>query len=59
MKFIHLLFSKLGFSTGGHKACLKYGCKRYCGINSSEKGLFMGANITKSFIEGLESKDKS
>lgn len=36
MKYLHKLFSKLGLSLGGYEACLKYGCKDYCGNSVSQ-----------------------
>lgn len=40
MKILHSFFSKLGFSFGGHNACLKYGCEKYCGYSPTEASLF-------------------
>lgn len=36
MKWIHKLFSLAGLSLGGANACIKHGCKNYCGYSPSE-----------------------
>ncbi|MFP7447131.1 hypothetical protein SFC50_25890 [Bacillus infantis] len=41
MRLLHNFISKFGFSFGGHKACLKHGCKKYCGYNPIEALLFI------------------
>ena len=35
-KKMHKLLSYMGFSLGGYQACIKYGCKEYCGDIPSE-----------------------
>lgn len=36
MKWLHKLFSLTGSSLGGADACIKHGCKKYCGYSPSE-----------------------
>lgn len=36
MKWLHKLFSLVNTSLGGADACIKYGCKEYCGYSPSE-----------------------
>lgn len=36
MKWLHKLFGWFGVSFGGHNACLKYGCDKYCGYSATE-----------------------
>ncbi len=45
MKYLHKWFSIFGVSLGGHKACLKYGCKKYCGYSPTESLMFIEKKV--------------